>query len=211
MAVAAAAKTQRFRFCYAGAPPIPLTLAPTRLEAVAVALRGRRFRRYAAPYNIRSDGRADLAPCVDVLETNGSGEVGQAAILRERRMFDRRGVLAGMGSALAFAVSGLAPRLALSQERPPIVPGLPAGVYDTAMLDTLPGKQPLIKLSYRLPNYETPVSYFKTAITPNDAFFVRYHLADIPETIDPMSWRLQIGGEAAATPLQLTLQELQTG
>jgi hypothetical protein len=84
-----------------------------------------------------------------------------------------------MGSALAFAVPGLAPRLALSQERPPLFPGPPAGVYDTAMLDTLPEKQPLIKLSYRPPNYETPVSYFKTAITPNDAFFVRYHFADI--------------------------------
>ena len=112
---------------------------------------------------------------------------------------------------LAFAVSGLAPRLALSQERPPIVPGLPAGVYDTAMLDTLPGKQPLIKLSYRLPNYETPVSYFKTAITPNDAFFVRYHLADFPKKSEAAGWRLQVGGDAAATALELNLAELQTG
>jgi DMSO/TMAO reductase YedYZ molybdopterin-dependent catalytic subunit len=89
--------------------------------------------------------------------------------------------------------------------------GLPAGVYDTAILDALPGKQPLIKLSYRPPNYETPVPYFKTAITPNDAFFVRYHLADIPDQIDANRWRLQVGGEAAVTPLQLTLDELQTG
>ncbi|MGC2201041.1 MAG: molybdopterin-dependent oxidoreductase, partial [Stellaceae bacterium] len=79
------------------------------------------------------------------------------------------------------------------------------------MLDSLPGKKPLIKLSYRPPNYETPVSYFKTAITPNDAFFVRHHLADIPEAIDPKSWRLQVGGEATTTPFELTLQELQTG
>jgi hypothetical protein len=47
-------------------------------------------------------------------------------------MFDRRRVLSGMGSALAFHVPGLGSRLALSQERPPLVSGLPAGVYDTA-------------------------------------------------------------------------------
>jgi DMSO/TMAO reductase YedYZ molybdopterin-dependent catalytic subunit len=117
---------------------------------------------------------------------------------------------AGTG-ALALAWPGLDLRPAWSQERPVLVPGLPAGVYDTAILDALPGKQPLIKLSYRPPNYETPVPYFKTAITPNDAFFVRYHLADIPDQIDANSWRLQVGGEAAATPLQLTLDELQTG
>jgi DMSO/TMAO reductase YedYZ molybdopterin-dependent catalytic subunit len=126
--------------------------------------------------------------------------------LNRRRFLQRAGT-----GALALAWPSLTPRLAWSEQRPPLVPGPPAGVYDTAVLDALPRKQPLIKLSYRPPNYETPISYFKTAITPNDAFFVRYHLADIPETIDPMSWRLQIGGEAAATPLQLTLQELQTG
>jgi predicted TIM-barrel fold metal-dependent hydrolase len=27
-----------------------------------------------------------------------------------------------------------------------------------------------------LPNYETPLEYFLMAITPSDAFFVRYHL-----------------------------------
>ena len=126
-------------------------------------------------------------------------------------MFDRRRILTGMGSALALAGPGLVPRWALAQQRPPLVSGLPTGVYDTAILDALPGKKPLIKLSYRPPNYETPVSYFKTAITPNDAFFVRYHLAVIPEEIDANSWRLKVGGEAAATPFELSLAQLQTG
>ena len=125
-------------------------------------------------------------------------------------MFDRRKVLTGLaGGAAALAAPGL-PRLALGQQRPSLVPGLPNGVYDTAILDALPGKKPLIKLSYRPPNYETPVSYFKTAITPNDAFFVRYHLAVIPE-IDAKDWRLRVGGEAAASPFELTLADLQTG
>ncbi len=126
-------------------------------------------------------------------------------------MFDRRRVLTGIGSGLALAGSGLLPRWALSQQQPPLVAGLPEGVYDTTILEALPGKKPLIKLTYRPPNYETPASYFNTAITPNDAFFVRYHLAAIPEEIDPESWRLQVGGEAATTPLELTLSELQTG
>jgi DMSO/TMAO reductase YedYZ molybdopterin-dependent catalytic subunit len=151
-----------------------------------------------------------LATALMLLGTNRIGEVSQAAISRERDTLDRRRVLSGMGSALAFAVPGLASRWALSQERPPLVSGLPAGVYDTAVLDTLPGKKPLIKQTYRPPNYETPVSYFKTPITPNDAFFVRYHLADIPEKIEAAGWRLQVGGDAAATPFQLSLAELQT-
>src|SRR5215469_13183676 len=119
--------------------------------------------------------------------------------LSRRRLLQRAGT-----GALAFAWPGLEWLPAWSQERPALVPGLPAGVYDTAILDALPGKQPLIKLSYRPPNYETPVPYFKTAITPNDAFFVRYHLADIPDQIDANSWRLQVAGEAAATPFELT-------
>jgi hypothetical protein len=35
---------------------------------------------------------------------------------------------------------------------------LPEGARDNAMLDSLPGKKP-IKLSYRPPNYETPIEY----------------------------------------------------
>src|SRR5215813_7404588 len=124
-------------------------------------------------------------------------------------MIDRRTVVTGMGGALASAAAVLAPRMTLSQERLQLVPGLPKGVYDTAILDSLPGKKPLLKLTYPPPNYETPVSYFKTAITPNDAFFVRYHLAGIPEKIDGTSWRLQVGGPAAAAPFQLSLAELQ--
>ena len=48
-------------------------------------------------------------------------------------------------------------------------------------MGTLPGKKPLIQLADRPPNYESPLEYFRTPITPNDQFFVRYHLADIPE------------------------------
>jgi hypothetical protein len=62
-------------------------------------------------------------------------------------MIDRCAVVSGIGSGLASAAAGLTPRVALPQERPPLVLGLPEGVYSTAILDTLPGKNPLIKLT----------------------------------------------------------------
>jgi DMSO/TMAO reductase YedYZ molybdopterin-dependent catalytic subunit len=76
------------------------------------------------------------------------------------------------------------------------------------VLEALPGKKPLIKLSWRPPNYETPVELLRTAITPNDAFFVRYHLADIPE-VNPDTWRLSVGGDAAGGEIKLGLEELK--
>jgi len=119
-------------------------------------------------------------------------------------MFDRRHVLKA-GSALAL----LGPELARAADKVPLVQGLPDGEYTTAVMDALPGKRPLIKLSYRPPNYETPTSVFNSVITPNDAFFVRYHLAGIPDSIDAAKWRLKVGGEAAATPFELSLSDLQ--
>ncbi len=63
-------------------------------------------------------------------------------------------------------------------------------------LVTFPGKRPLIKLTERPPQLETPFSVFdESVITPNDAFFVRYHLAGVPLSIDPDTFRLEIGGK----------------
>ena len=74
-----------------------------------------------------------------------------------------------------------------------------------------PGKRPLIRLTTRPPQLETPFSVFDEGIiTPNDAFFVRYHLADIPLTIDPDAFRLTIQGKVDR-PLSLSLAELKTG
>lgn len=86
-------------------------------------------------------------------------------------------------------------------------PLLPEGVRDEALLDALPGKKPLIKLSYRPPNYETPIEYFRTAITPNEAFFVRYHLSKIPE-VDAKTWKVAVGGEGANGKAELNFDDL---
>jgi len=85
---------------------------------------------------------------------------------------------------------------------------LPAGVIESAQMDSLPGKLPLIRKSFRPPNFETPVSYFKEAFTPNNAFFVRYHLAGIPEAVDVAQWRLVVAGESVEKPLELTYENL---
>ena len=123
-------------------------------------------------------------------------------------MFHRRELV--IGGALALLGAGRRARAGGADEKSFLPQGLPVGVYDTAALEALPGKKPLIKLSYRPPNYETPLSYFTSEFTPNDAFFVRYHLAGIPEEIDPAQWRLTVGGDGVARPLQLSLSDLRT-
>ena len=72
-----------------------------------------------------------------------------------------------------------------------------------------PQKRPLIRLTARPVQLETPFSVFnENIITPNDAFFVRYHLADVPTKIDPATFRLRVRG-SVTTPLELSLDELK--
>lgn len=72
-----------------------------------------------------------------------------------------------------------------------------------------PQKRPLIRLTARPPQLETPFSVFNEGLlTPNDAFFVRYHLSDIPTKIDPAAFRLRVRGRVA-TPLDLSLDALK--
>ena len=61
-----------------------------------------------------------------------------------------------------------------------------------------PQKRPLILLTARPPQLETPFAVFnESLLTPNDAFFVRYHLSDIPTKIDPVTFRLKVRGVVA--------------
>jgi len=76
-------------------------------------------------------------------------------------------------------------------------------------LERLPGKWPLIRLTHRPPNYETPLEHLRSAITPNEAFFVRYHHAVIPE-VDAAAFRLEVGGAGVTTPLSLGLEQLRS-
>jgi DMSO/TMAO reductase YedYZ molybdopterin-dependent catalytic subunit len=125
-------------------------------------------------------------------------------------MVTRRRFLEAAGAGLAVAGSGLGvpSPFATASAGVPLPPGLPAGVDAEAAMESLPGKQPLIRLSRRPPNYEAPLQYFSTPITPNDRFYVRYHLADIPD-IDAATYKIVIGGEGANGKLEITLDDLK--
>jgi DMSO/TMAO reductase YedYZ molybdopterin-dependent catalytic subunit len=110
-----------------------------------------------------------------------------------------------VGAGLAFgAMSGLNPLRALAA--------------DTVTLPFENGERPLVKypqkrlmigLTQRPPQLETPFSVFNEGpITPNDAFFVRYHLADIPLDIDPDKFTIDIKGKVDR-PFKLSIKDLK--
>lgn len=71
------------------------------------------------------------------------------------------------------------------------------------------GKDDMILLTDRPLNLETPLWYFKYDYTPNNVFFVRWHLANMPTEIDSNTFRLKIGGHVNRT-LSLSLHDLKT-
>src|SRR5260370_30716608 len=67
----------------------------------------------------------------------------------------------------------------------------------------------MIGLTSRPPQLETPFSVFNAnVITPNDAFFVRYHLADVPLNIDPDAFSVGIKGKVDK-PMKLSLADIK--
>lgn len=114
----------------------------------------------------------------------------------------RRDLLKGVGAAV-LAGAGLGPGRAGERV------ALPFG-HGERPLVAYPGKRPLLLMTARPPQLETPFSVFdESVITPNDAFFVRYHLADVPTKIDPATYRLGIKGHVE-TPLSLSLDDLKS-
>jgi sulfite dehydrogenase len=78
-------------------------------------------------------------------------------------------------------------------------------------LAAYPEKRALIVLTSRPPQLETPFEVFDEGlITPNDAFFVRYHNAGIPTSVDGDKHVVKIGGNAVGKPFELTMAELRT-
>jgi sulfite dehydrogenase len=72
-----------------------------------------------------------------------------------------------------------------------------------------PQKRPMIGVTSRPPQLETPFHIFNDGpITPNNAFFVRYHLADVPLNIDPDKFTLEIKGKVDK-PLKLSLRDIK--
>jgi DMSO/TMAO reductase YedYZ molybdopterin-dependent catalytic subunit len=113
--------------------------------------------------------------------------------------FSRRQVLQILGGGAALLASGRVPAWAQSSD--PILAGRPIVRY--------PQKTDLILLTSRPPQLETPMKWFDRAITPNEAFFVRYHVFPIPTQVDLAAWRLRVGGHVDR-PLELSMDELKT-
>jgi DMSO/TMAO reductase YedYZ molybdopterin-dependent catalytic subunit len=72
---------------------------------------------------------------------------------------------------------------------------------------TYPQKLPLLRLTDRGIQLETPRQYFDRAFTPNPAFYVRYHLELIPNSVALGPWRLHLEGNFDK-PMQLSFEEL---
>ena len=121
-------------------------------------------------------------------------------------MMDRRQLITRSGAALAALGSGMA------------FGSLRALAADTVTLPFANGERPLVKypqkrpmigLTSRPPQLETPFAVFdENVITPNDAFFVRYHLAGIPYDIDPDVFSVEIKGKVDK-PTKLSLADIK--
>jgi DMSO/TMAO reductase YedYZ molybdopterin-dependent catalytic subunit len=100
----------------------------------------------------------------------------------------------------------------LAQSTAPAQPPTLTQPFDNGVRELIayPGKRPLLRITSRPPHLETPFAVFNEGvITPNDAFFVRYHLANIPLSIDPKAYRLKVRGKVA-TELSLSLGDLKS-
>jgi len=121
---------------------------------------------------------------------------------RRRILKSAAGIVAGAGSSLI--VGSRVSALAAETTTQPFANG-------ERPLVKFPGKRPMLALTSRPPQLETPFSVFNEGVlTSNDAFFVRYHLADIPLAIDADTFRVEVKGKVDK-PLSLSIRDLKEG
>ena len=89
------------------------------------------------------------------------------------------------------------------------IPAELLAAIDERTLVKYPEKTDMILLTTRPPQLETPISYFKELITPNEALFVRWHNANIPTSVDMDQWRLKVWGNTDKE-VQLSMNDLKT-
>ncbi|MGO9588521.1 MAG: molybdopterin-dependent oxidoreductase [Candidatus Acidiferrales bacterium] len=124
----------------------------------------------------------------------------------------RRSLLGLLGAAGgALALGGVARRAEAAQESAavPSFTGPGANPYWNSVGPYVsePQKSPLLLLTDRGVQLETPRPYFQTALTPNHVFYVRWHLDEIPNAVDLRKWRLQVEGNVAK-PVSYSLADL---
>src|ERR1700722_16294981 len=77
------------------------------------------------------------------------------------------------------------------------------------LVTNFPQKGPMILQRTRPPLLETPFEVFDQGVfTPNDRFYVRWHLTNVPTALDAAGFRLRVHGavkqELSLSPAQLT-------
>jgi DMSO/TMAO reductase YedYZ molybdopterin-dependent catalytic subunit len=116
----------------------------------------------------------------------------------------RRDLLARVGGVGLAGLLGAAPWKAIAAT----IVELPFVNGRRELVTNFPQKGAMLLQRTRPPLLETPFDVFGHGVfTPNDRFYVRWHLANIPTTIDPATFRLEIHGHVRQ-PISLTLDEL---
>ncbi len=110
----------------------------------------------------------------------------------DRRAWLRRTGVAGLASLLS---GGCARRTPVSSP-------------DAATLIRFPQTVALRTLNDRAPSLETPWEYYRHDLTPNEAFYVRWHLEPVPTHVDLRTWRLRVDGHVER-PLELSMEDLR--
>lgn len=85
----------------------------------------------------------------------------------------------------------------------------PKNVAEPRQTVKYPEKKEMYLLTDRPPQLETPLKIFRLDITPNEYFFVRWHMSQIVTKIDIDTFRLYVEG-AVGKPLALSMNDLKT-
>ena len=134
------------------------------------------------------------------------------ALVPDRRTFLRWAGAAGAGLWLGACKNNEttpgAPTTAPSSAVPATQAAATMPAERVRQLARFPEKTDLILLTDRPPQLETPLKYFRQDITPNEAFFVRWHLTNVPNQVDTNTFRLTVKGHVGQE-LSLSLDDLR--
>jgi len=148
------------------------------------------------PYKLEPSGESTAA-------SNASHSPARAALVRAR---SRRSVLQQLGLAgvSLLAAPALAPALAGELVTLPLA----SDPRERPVTRDFPQKGSMILQRTRPPLLETPMEVFdRSVFTPNDQFYVRWHWAAIPNSVDVNSFRLSVRGHVNV-PLKLSIDDL---
>jgi DMSO/TMAO reductase YedYZ molybdopterin-dependent catalytic subunit len=140
------------------------------------------------------------------LEPSGNSTAASNARAALVRPLSRRSVLRhlGLAGASLLAAPTLAPALADELTTLP----LPTDPRERPLTHDFPQKGSMILQRTRPPLLETPMEVLDRGVfTPNDQFYVRWHWAVIPNSVDVNSFRLSVRGHVNA-PLKLSIDDL---